>query len=109
MDFVDLWRTLDLLNGEPTLLGIAYARQQGARLLGCTRGELHVFTQAELDAEREQMDNPPPVAAAPGERAHYFRVGAFELTISSGYEGRVLSLHAGPMLLTLDFREADHV
>jgi hypothetical protein len=109
MDFVDLGRTLDLLDGETALLGIAYKRAGGARLLGCTRGELHVFTQEELDAwfdESGQTPSPPPT---PGERAHYFRVGDFELAISnrqyvgSGYEAQILTIQTGPMLLQLDF------
>lgn len=112
LDFDDLGRTLELLDGERGRLGVAFKHRGEAALLGGIEGTLHLATQGELDAALAETDYEPPRGAVKrGERAYLLEVGDFAFAISSaeyvgaGYQDRQLTVHVGSLLLSLSFGE----
>jgi hypothetical protein len=111
LTFDALGQTLELHDGDPLRLGIAFTTGDGAgHMLGGVEGVLRLVTQEQLEhALAATSYRPPEGAVEEGERAHLIEVAGLIIAISSAdyvggsYGERVLKLQVGPVLLTFDF------
>lgn len=108
LDFDELGRTLELLDGETCTLAVAFMRASGAAPFGGVRD-----ARLQVKGVGEEVVEEDPVTVKSGERVHLVDVGGFAFAVGSaefvgaGYENRVLGMQTGSVLVKLDFNGGD--
>jgi hypothetical protein len=115
MDFEQLGKTLELMDGERVLVGLAYRRtwppaDGDANVVGFLGGQesavLHLVTEDEVDGQR--VEPPAGSSVQPGEQEHVLKLGELVLSIATAdfvgasYTQGVLGMQVGPIVVTLN-------